>query len=111
RLGPARASMLLAWIVVVTGSTCATRAPESLRKPSATSSTTTAIGRFPLTGLPAADLLRVQRPALSIKVDNAPAALPQSGLNDADIVVEELVEGDLTRLFVTFQSRDSPMVG
>jgi len=66
---------------------------------------------FPLTGLPANGSSNVQRPALSVKLDNAPDALPQAGLGAADVVTEELVEGNLTRLFVTFQSHDADLVG
>lgn len=65
----------------------------------------------PLTGLPAVTPANVTRPALSVKVDNAPAALPQLGLNNADIVTEEVVEGGLTRFFVTFQCEDAAVVG
>lgn len=60
---------------------------------------------WPLTGLPARG--DVRRPALSVKVDNAPAARPQSGLNAADLVVEEPVEGGLSRFFAVFQSHDA----
>ena len=66
---------------------------------------------FPLTGLAVDDKGKAARPALSVKVDNAPGAFPQAGLNDADIVTEELVEGDLTRLMATFESHDSALVG
>jgi hypothetical protein len=69
------------------------------------------VGTFPLTGQPAYDAALLSRPALSIKIDNAGDALPQDGLNDADIVTEELVEGGLTRLMATFQSRDARVVG
>src|SRR5579871_2960603 len=65
----------------------------------------------PLTGLPAVTPANVKRPALSVKVDNAPSALPQIGLNNADIVTEEVVEGGLTRFFVTFQCQDAAVVG
>jgi hypothetical protein len=64
-----------------------------------------------LTGLPVADPSLAQRPALSVKVDNAPPALPQAGLDAADLVTEELVEGGLTRLMATFQSHDAAPVG
>lgn len=66
---------------------------------------------FPLTGTAAADATRLARPALSVKVDNAPPARPQAGLNQADIVTEALVEGGLTRFFATYQSQDAPLVG
>jgi hypothetical protein len=65
---------------------------------------------FPLTGLPTGGWPAL-RPALSVKVDNVDGALPQAGLNDADIVTEELVEGGQTRLFATYQSRDTDRVG
>jgi hypothetical protein len=52
-----------------------------------------------------------QRPALSIKVDNSPPGLPQSGLDKADIVTDALVEGGLTRLLATYQSQDAALVG
>jgi hypothetical protein len=66
---------------------------------------------FPLTGLPVSDPARASRPALSIKVENVAAARPQAGLNNADLVTEELVEGGLTRLLVTYQSEDAALVG
>jgi hypothetical protein len=66
---------------------------------------------FPLTGLPSGGSPNLVRPALSIKVDNAPSARPQAGLQSADLVTEELVEGGLTRFFVTYQSQDAALVG
>jgi DUF3048 family protein len=62
---------------------------------------------FPLTGLPTGGDATAARPALSIKVDNTRQARPQAGLNDADLVHEELVEGGLTRLLATYQSKDA----
>jgi hypothetical protein len=62
---------------------------------------------FPLTGLPTGGDATAARPALSIKVDNTRKARPQAGLNDADLVHEELVEGGLTRLLVTYHSKDA----
>jgi hypothetical protein len=51
------------------------------------------------------------RPALAIKIDNHSLARGQWGINQADIVVEELVEGDLTRFIAIFHSLDAPIVG
>jgi hypothetical protein len=67
--------------------------------------------KFPLTGLPVDDAARAARPALSLKVENVAAARPQAGLNAADLVTEQLVEGGLTRLLVTYQSKDAALVG
>jgi hypothetical protein len=44
-------------------------------------------------------------PVVVVKVDNTAAAQPQVGLDDADLVVQELVEGGLTRLAVMVHSR------
>jgi len=68
-------------------------------------------GLAPLTGLPLADPARASRPALVVKIDNAPKARPQTGLNQADIVVDEKVEDGVTRFFVVFHSTDSDPVG
>jgi len=51
------------------------------------------------------------RPALVIKIDNVDAARPQVGINQADVVFEEEVEGGLTRLAAVFHSRGSDPVG
>jgi len=51
------------------------------------------------------------RPVLAIKVENLPEARPQAGINKADIVYEEPVEGGITRFIVLFQSQDSSRVG
>ncbi len=51
------------------------------------------------------------RTALAVKVDNVPLARPQVGLNQADIVFEEKVEGDLTRLIAVFQSDVPAVIG
>jgi serine/threonine protein kinase len=51
------------------------------------------------------------QPALVVKIDNAAAAHPQSGLNQADIVFEELIEGNQTRFTAIFQSQEATQIG
>ncbi len=51
------------------------------------------------------------RPALAVKVENYPDARPQAGLQSADIVYEEPVEGGITRFIVLFQCDDVDRVG
>jgi Protein of unknown function (DUF3048) N-terminal domain/Protein of unknown function (DUF3048) C-terminal domain len=51
------------------------------------------------------------RPALAIKVENLPEARPQAGLDKADIVYEEPVEGGITRFIVVFYCQDAARVG
>jgi hypothetical protein len=46
-----------------------------------------------------------------VKIDNVDAARPQTGVNQADLVYEELVEGGLTRLAAVFQSLYPGTVG
>ena len=63
---------------------------------------------LPLTGLPGAV---PARPALVVKIENSAAARPQRGLLAADLVVEELVEGGITRFAAMYQSRAPGVVG
>lgn len=63
----------------------------------------TAAFTAPLTGMPLEEASN-RRP-LSIMINNAPAARPQSGLSKADIVYEVLAEGGITRLIGIFQSQ------
>jgi len=63
-------------------------------------------GGAPLTGLPRTDEAKLARAAMIVKIDNAPKGRPQAGINQADVVVEEGVEGGITRLAVVFHSQD-----
>jgi hypothetical protein len=74
-------------------------------------STTVPSGIYPLTGLPVNDPATADRPTLFVKIDNEPGAFPQAGLNDADLVYEEVVEGNYTRLLSVFQSRNADPLG
>jgi hypothetical protein len=65
---------------------------------------------MPLNGLPIVDQALANRPALVVKIDNVPVSRPQSGLNAADIVFEENVEG-ITRFAAVFHSADAEIVG
>jgi len=60
------------------------------------------------TGLQGSD---PHRPALTVKIDNASAARPQTGINEADVVYEEIVEAGLTRFVAIFQSTSPGTVG
>jgi hypothetical protein len=65
----------------------------------------------PLTGQPAPHGRVPDRPALAIKVENLPEARPQAGLDRADVVYEEPVEGGITRFIVVYQCHDAGRVG
>lgn len=59
----------------------------------------------PLTGEEVDEESVVERPVVAVKIDNARPARPQKGLNEADVVFEELVEGGSTRFLALFHSR------
>jgi len=74
--------------------------------------TTTVLGpTAALTGLAQNDDSVRQRPLLVVKVDNHPLARPQFGIDRADVIVEEKVEGNTSRLMALFHSEDSDRVG
>lgn len=64
-----------------------------------------------LLGMEVADPTALTRPALAVKIGNTEQARPQSGIVEADVVVEEKVEGGLTRLAAIFQSEVPAEVG
>lgn len=51
------------------------------------------------------------RLALGVKIENTERGRPQTGIRDADIVWEELVEGGLTRLLAVYHSEEPDVVG
>lgn len=67
------------------------------------SATPTAVENAPLSGAPV-PVGSLDHPVLMAKIDNSPEARPQVGLNDADIVFEELVEGGLSRYLAVWHS-------
>ena len=83
----------------------------------ATTSTSTTLPKVkhvplaPLTGLSDPNQVTKHRSALTIKIDNTPDAAPQAGVQDADVVYEEVVEGGITRLAAIFNSRIPTLVG
>lgn len=68
---------------------------------------------WPLTGLPVTggDSAAQEYPVLVTKIDNTASSAPQLGLGSADLVVEELVEGGLTRLAVFHYSELPEKIG
>jgi hypothetical protein len=101
-------------------STSTTEPPTTLATTTTKQSTTTAKpttttkavpATWPLTGVPIqGDPKQATHAALVVKIDNHPAARPQAGLNQADIVYEEIVEG-ITRFFTVFHSQIPGPVG
>jgi hypothetical protein len=93
--------------LLLTGST-----KRAVAKPVVTTTVAPVAGpTCPLTGAPAPGGRVPARPALGIKIGNYPGDRPSAGLNQADLVFEEPVEGAITRLLAVFQCRGAALVG
>lgn len=67
-------------------------------------------GANPYTGLPVAPDVLARKP-IFFKVANTAEVRPQSGLNDADVVVEHLSEGSITRFTALFLTNAPVKIG
>jgi hypothetical protein len=88
------------------------KAADLVADEQAQETTTTAAPKVmaPLSGRPI-DEDAAKRAVVSVKVDNSPSGRPQAGLEKADLIVEEKVEGGVTRFIAIFQSQESELVG
>lgn len=109
-------ALLVAAALVATG--CSSdKKPQAQPSPSATPSATPSPTPSasptkpplvsPLTGKPVGKLL----PVIAVKIDNAVLARPQWGLDKADVVYEEAVEGRTTRFIGVFSSQNAGDIG
>ncbi|MHB8335227.1 MAG: DUF3048 domain-containing protein [Acidimicrobiales bacterium] len=78
---------------------------------SSTTTTTVPPDIAPLTGLADPAGQAAHRPALTVKIENTPEAMPQWGLDQADVVYEEIVNGGITRLAAVFNSHAPAKIG
>lgn len=67
--------------------------------------------RWPFTGLEAPSEEATPRRVISVKVENSPAARPQTNLSLADVVYESVAEGGITRFNALFHSKEPVVVG
>lgn len=99
---------------VVIAAACGGSGHKAAKK-TASSTTTTAKHASatvaPLTGLPDPSGASGRRPALDVKIENTPEARPQTGLEAADVVYEEVVDGGITRFLALYNSTVPPVVG
>jgi hypothetical protein len=65
----------------------------------------------PLTGEEPKDEALVERPAVALKIENAAVARPLAGLENAELVYEELVEGGETRFMAIYHCGDARKAG
>ena len=70
----------------------------------------TGLARNPLTGVFIDEDDAIRRPT-AVVIDNIAAALPQSGLSQADMIYETLAEGATTRLVAVFTTMDAERIG
>jgi hypothetical protein len=103
-------SAFVAAPVATADSTTTTTSSTSTTLPT-TTTTAPKVPVAPLTGLPDPTRSTRDRSALTIKIDNTPEAMPQYGVQDADVVYEEIVEGGITRLAAIFNSHVPSVVG
>jgi hypothetical protein len=68
-------------------------------------------GVSPFTGLPVDDPALLERMPAAVKISNSPIARPQSGLSKADVVIEHLAEGDITRFTAIYHSQEAERIG
>lgn len=101
--------------LAATVAACGGSGSSAAKKPKpapTTSSTTKAPPTAPLTGLPDPGGVAQGRPLVSIKIDNdSSLARPQTGIEQADIVWDEVVEGQATRFLAMFNSTSPDVVG
>ncbi len=119
RTAPSRRVALAATVCVASLALSACWFSSSKKSTTTTSSSGHhAAALCPLTHLPAPGGVVPRRPAVAVKVDNyssgalpQPYARPQAGLDRADVVFEEQVEGSITRFVAVFQCQGAPLVG
>jgi len=104
--------LALAVVAAACGSGSAAQTTSTTRSTAPPTTTTTVfVPTAPLTGLPDPSGASQTRAALSVKIENTPEARPQSGLDVADVVYEEVVEGGITRFWAIFNSAAPAVVG
>ena len=103
------ALLAVAALVACSGNPTASSSAEPASAATGTAAAAKAI--WPLRGTEAPSADATKRRPIVVRVPNDPSARPQSGLADADIVFEMLVEGGITRYAVVFHSRDAQTVG
>lgn len=104
----ARSLVLVVAVAATASCGSAGNASDSAQEDSDATATERSVA--PLTGLEVGDPAILSRPALVAKIDNSGPARPQVGVNQADIVFEENIEG-ASRFAAVFHSTGSDPVG
>ena len=109
------ASLVLAGVLALAAVGCSGSGDNTTTttkaKPTTTIATAPPPPVAPLTGLDDPSGVSQTRPVLTIKVENTEASRPQTGLEFADVVWDEVVEGGVTRFLAMYQSETTDVVG
>lgn len=105
RRGVRAVAMLVALAIVGCGPAAAPAAGPSAPAAAA------AKAIWPLRGTEASDKDAIQRRPIVVRIGNDEAARPGAGLTRADLVMEIMVEGGMTRLAAVFHSQDADRIG
>jgi hypothetical protein len=89
-----------------TSSTSSTTSTSTTTPPTTTDNRETSL----VNGLPVDDESLLDRRLLAVKIDNHPRANPQSGIDQADMVIELMVEG-ITRFLTFWHESDTDYLG
>ncbi len=108
-----RGALALVLIGGVVAAACGGGDDTAAKKPTPPSTTTTTIPipKAPFTGLPDPSGVSLTRSSVAVKIENTPEARPQSGLDVADVVYEEVVDGGITRFWAVFNSNAPENIG
>jgi Protein of unknown function (DUF3048) N-terminal domain/Protein of unknown function (DUF3048) C-terminal domain len=86
---------------------CTDNEPAAREEPEAAEEEEEAPSVCPLTGEEPPKGIDLSRPAVALKIENSPDSRPQTGLDEADIVYEEIVEGGVTRFMALYHCHDA----
>lgn len=110
---PLRYVIVLVVLVAAVGIYALTKGSPSKKAvtPTTTTTSTPPIPVAPLSGLPDPSGVALTRPALTVKIENDPNSLPQFGIDQADVIYEEIVNGGITRLAAVFNQNAPAKIG
>lgn len=103
-------AVALAAAATVALAACSSPAPMPTPTPTVSPTPVDPLVTAPLTGV-LARTSTLKHSSLSAKIDNHEEARPQWGLNQTDVVYEELVEGGLTRYVAIWHSQVPSVIG
>ncbi len=99
-------------VEAATTSTTTRPTTTTTTRPATTTTTVVEAPTSMLTGVAVEDESILTRPVVAVKFDNADGkSTPQAGINEADVVYEVTVEGQVTRFLALYQSRDAGPIG